>query len=142
MSPNTVFALANLAVLPAWVALILAPSWKWTRVVAAYVTPATLALAWAGVMAGRFAPTGGGFGSLEQLSSLTRDPWILVGVWLHNLMLDLFLGSWATRDAQRLGVRHAYVIPCLIATFFAGPIGLLSYFVVRILVVRKMPWRS
>ena len=142
MSPSAVFAVANLAVLPTWMMLILAPSWKWTRVVAAYVTPAALGLAWVGVMAGRFAPTGGGFGSLEQLLSLTRDPWILVSVWMHNLMLDLFLGAWEVRDAQRLGVPHAYVIPCLLATFFAGPVGLLAYFAVLSAVVRRMPWRS
>jgi hypothetical protein len=142
MTPGTAFALLNLAVLPAWILLILAPGWKWTRVVAAYVTPAGLGVAWALLMAGQFAPQGGGFGSLEQLMDIARDPWILVSVWLHNLLLDVFLGAWEVRDAQRLGVPHAYVIPCLIVTFLAGPVGLLTYFAVRIAVVRRFPWKS
>jgi len=142
VSPSSAFALLNLAVLPAWLLLILLPSWKWTRVVAAYVTPAGLSVAWAVLMIGQIAPTGGGFGSLEQLMEMASDPWILVSVWLHNLMLDLFLGAWEVRDAQRLGVPHAYVIPCLIVTFLAGPIGLLVYFAVRIGVVRRLPWKN
>jgi len=142
MSPGKLFALANVSVLPAWILLTLLPGWKWTRVVAAYVTPAILGLAWTVLMAGRFTPHGGGFGSLEELIELSRDSYILVAVWLHNLILDVFLGAWEVRDAQRLGVPHGFVIPCLIVTFLAGPVGLLLYFGVRIAVVRRLPWKS
>ena len=142
MPAGNLFALANLVVLPAWILLILVPSWKWTRVIAAYITPAILGLSWTVLMAGQFAPHGGGFGSLDQLRELAKDPYILVAVWLHNLLLDVFLGAWEVRDAQRLGVSHAYVIPCLILTFLAGPVGLLTYFAVRIAVVKRVPWKS
>lgn len=142
MSPGQWFALANLSVFPAWLLLIVFPGWKWTRVVAAYLTPAALSIAWATLMAGQFAPNGGGFGSLDELIKMARDPFILIGVWMHNLILDVFLGAWEVRDAQRLGVPHAYVIPCLILTFLAGPVGLLVYFAVRIGVVRRVPWKS
>lgn len=142
MSPGSLFALANLLVFPAWAMLVLLPWWKWTRVVAAYLTPALLGVAWATLMAGQFAPHGGGFGSLEQLAQMVRDPYMLVSIWLHNLILDVFLGAWEVRDSQRLGVPHMYVIPCLILTFLAGPLGLLAYFVVRVAVVRRFPWKS
>lgn len=56
MSANQLFALASLLVFPAWLMLILLPSWKWTRVVAAYLTPALLGVAWAVLMTGRPAP--------------------------------------------------------------------------------------
>lgn len=142
MSPSKLFALASLSVLPAWLLLTLLPRWKWTRVIAAYITPTLLAVAWTILMGHQFAPHGGGFGSLEQLTELTRAPYILVAVWLHNLILDVFLGSWEVRDAQRLGVPHGYVIPCLAVTFLAGPLGLLVYFAVRVMVVRRFPWKS
>ena len=142
LSPSELFALANIAVMPAWLLLILLPSWKWTRVIAAYITPGILALAWLFLMAGQFTPRGGGFGSLDQLIELVRNPHMLVAVWLHNLTLDVFLGAWEVRDAQRLGVPHGYVIPCLIATFLAGPVGLLAYFTVRVAVVKRVPWKS
>jgi hypothetical protein len=142
MSPEAVFAFSNLIVVPAWLLLVIAPGWKGTRVLAAYITPAILAVAWAGLMLGQFAPHGGGFGTLEQLQELTQNKYILVAVWLHNLILDVFLGAWEVRDAQRLGVPHLYVIPCLIVTFLAGPVGLLAYFGVRITVVKRVPWKS
>jgi len=142
MRPAELFALANISVFPAWLLLMFLPSWKWTRVLAAYITPAILSVAWAMLMAKRFAPHGGGFGSLEELRGMANDEYILIAVWLHNLILDVFLGAWEVRDAQRLGVPHLYVIPCLIITFLAGPVGLLAYFAVRILVVRRSPWKS
>lgn len=142
MPAGTLFALVNILVFPAWLLLILVPSWKWTRVISAYLTPALLGLVWAVLMLGQFAPHGGGYGSIEQLKEMARDPYILVAIWLHNLILDVFLGAWEVRDAQRLGVPHAYVIPCLILTFLAGPVGLLTYFAVRIAVVRRFPWKS
>ena len=142
VQPSQILALANILVFPAWLLLIFIPGWKWTRVVAAYITPAVLSIAWTVLMSRQFAPHGGGFGSFEQLGQLARDPYILIAVWLHNLILDVFLGAWEVRDAQRLGVPHAYVIPCLIVTFLAGPVGLLAYFVVRVAVVRRFPWKS
>ena len=142
MSPGTLFALANLSILPAWILLAVLPWWKWTRVLAAYVTPAMLAGVWTMLMAGQLVPHGGGLGSLTQLVAMARDPYILVAMWMHNLMLDLFLGAWEVRDAQRLGVPHRYVVPCLALTFLAGPVGLLTYFAVRATVVKRVPWKS
>jgi len=57
-------------------------------------------------------------------------------------MLDVFLGAWEVRDAQRLRVPHGYVIPCLFITFLAGPVGLLMYFAVRVMVVKRVPWKN
>ena len=145
MNPLTagqIFTYSNLLVMPAWALLILFPNWKWTRVLAAYLTPAILAIVWILITVDRFTPAGGGFGSLEQVSDMLRDPWFVVAGWQHALILDLFIGAWEVRDAQRLGVSHAFVIPCLLLTFLAGPIGLLAYFVVRVAVVRRWPWNS
>lgn len=141
LSASQVFTYSNLLILPAWALLIFAPRWRWTRVIAAYVTPALLSLLWLSIVLVRFAPVGGGFGSLEQVTDMLVDPWFVLAGWEHAIIFDLFVGAWATRDAQRLGIGHAYVIPCLILMFLAGPIGLLAYFVVRVVIVRRWPWR-
>lgn len=138
--PAQAFTLSNLLVLPAWFLLIVVPRWKWTRVVAAYVTPALLAVAWLLIATTRATPIGGGFGSLDQVAQMLGDPWFVVMGWQHALILDLFVGAWEARDAQRLGIAHAYVVPCLVFTFLAGPVGLIGYFVVRVAVVRRWPW--
>ena len=41
------------------------------------------------------------------------------------------VGAWESRDAQRRGVPHLLLLPCLVATFMLGPLGLLLYAAVR-----------
>jgi hypothetical protein len=53
------------------------------------------------------------------------------------LCFDLFIGSWEVRDAQRLGIHHLLVIPCLVFTFMLGPVGLLAYLLLRFAVRRQ-----
>jgi hypothetical protein len=54
--------------------------------------------------------------------------------WIHYLAFDLFVGAWEVRDAQRQGIHHLLVIPCLLATLMAGPAGLALYWLLRVLV--------
>jgi len=139
MSPGQLFLLCNLAVLPAWGLLVVAPKWRWTRAIAAYFTPAGLALLYLVLMVTHFEPRGGGFGSIDQLADTFRNPWLLLAGWLHYLAVDLFVGAWQVRDAQRLGIRHAFVIPCLALTFVVAPLGLVVYLGVRYAFWRRLP---
>ncbi len=139
MTAAQLFSLANLAVVPGWLLLIVLPRWRWTRIVSAYALPAALAVVYLLIMLQEFDLDGGGFGSIEQVGRLFENPWLLLAGWLHYLAFDLFIGAWQVRDATRLDIPHPYVIPCLVLTFLAGPVGLLLYFVVRISIVRKLP---
>ena len=58
---------------------------------------------------------------------LFGDEALLLAGWVHYLAFDLFVGSWEVRDAQRLGIPHLLVVPCLVLTFLFGPVGLLLY---------------
>jgi hypothetical protein len=51
--------------------------------------------------------------------------------WVHYLVFDLFVGAWEARDAQRHGVPHAVLVPCLALTLMLGPAGLLLYLGLR-----------
>ncbi len=139
MTPEQLFTLANLSVMPAWLLLAILPKWKWTRIIAAYALPAALGVVYLMIMVQELDLDGGGFGSLEQVARLFENPWMLLAGWIHYLAFDLFVGAWEVRDASRLNVPHVYVIPCLLLTFLAGPVGLLLYFIVRISVVRRLP---
>jgi hypothetical protein len=79
----------------------------------------------------RWGSAEGGFGSLADVRRLFEDPYLLLAGWVHYLAFDLFLGSWEVRDAQRHGVAHLLVVPCLVLTFLFGPAGLLSYLTIR-----------
>lgn len=115
------------------------PAWRWTRIVAAYLTPTALALVYVGLMLMRAEPNGGGFGSIDQLNRMFQNPWLLLAGWIHYSMFDLFIAAWEVRDSQRLGIKHGFVVPCLILTYVVGPAGLLAYFAVRALIVRRWP---
>jgi hypothetical protein len=90
-----------------------------------------LAIAYVAIVVARLGGARGGFGSLAALATLFRDPYVLLAGWLHYLAFDLFVGSWEVRDAQRLGVPHLAVVPCLALTFLLGPAGLLAYLGLR-----------
>ena len=138
MTPETLFSICGMLVVPGWLLLVFAPRWKWSaRIIAGAVIPLLLALVYVYLVATHFGRTEGGFRSLEQVSKLFQNPYNLLAGWIHYLAFDLFIGSWEVRDAQRVGVNHLLVVPCLVLTFLFGPIGLLLYFVLRFVVKRR-----
>jgi hypothetical protein len=140
MSAELLLDLCGKLVLLPWLMLIVAPRWSWTRKLIFHAwLPMLLGVAY--VFAFWHAwpfPEGGGFGSLQEIAILFRDPWLLAAGWIHYLAFDLFIGAWEVRDAERRGVNHLLVIPCLVFTFLAGPAGLLLYFIVRAITTRSL----
>ena len=139
MTAETLFSLASAAVLPGWALLVLVPGWKWTaRLVGPVLIPALLSLLYLYLLAARWAILAGGFGSLATVRRLFDDPAVLLAGWVHYLAFDLFIGSWEVRDAQRLALPHLLVVPCLLLTLLFGPVGFLSYLVVRASLRRRL----
>ena len=135
LTPDFLFSLANPVALLGWALLVLAPRWRGTRaLVLSGALPLLLAASYAALIGYQTvvhpAP-GGGFGSLAQVAALFRQPWALLAGWVHYLCFDMCIGAWETRDAQRRGVPHWALVPCLVATFMLGPLGLLLYSGVR-----------
>ena len=95
------------------------------------VLPLALATVYLTLVILHFRESGGGFGSLAGVSKLFENPYMLLAGWIHYLAFDLFTGSWLVRDSQRLRIAHAYVVPCLLLTFLFGPVGLLTWFLIR-----------
>jgi hypothetical protein len=133
MSPDQVFLICTYGVIPAWALLVLLPHWSWTdRLVNRVWIPALLGVIyiWAAV-AGPEVPEGAGFGSLEAVIILFSGKFMMLAGWIHFLAFDLFIGAWQVRDARRHGVKHLFVVPCLVLTLLFGPTGLLLYFAAR-----------
>ena len=135
LTPDFLFSLANPAALLGWALLVLAPRWRGTRaVVLSGALPLLLAATYAALIGAHYVgPHGGegGFGSLDEVAALFRDRWALLAGWVHYLCFDMWTGAWELRDAQRRGVPHGLLVPCLALTFLFGPVGLLLYFGVR-----------
>jgi hypothetical protein len=132
MSLDLLFTIANGFALLGWLLLALAPRWRLTH--AAVVSGAmslVLAALYSGLLWHFYGTVEGGFGSLPEVVELFRHPAMVLIGWVHYLAFDLFIGGWALRDAQRRGVPHLLLLPCLGLTLMFGPVGLLAYFVVR-----------
>ncbi len=139
MSAETLFAICNTLVLPGWLLLVVLPRWKWTtKVITSVIMPFLFGLVYLYLVLVYFGKSEGGFGSLAGVTELFQNPYILLAGWLHYLAFDVFVGSWEVRDAQRLGMSHWLVIPCLGLTFMFGPIGLGIYFISRWTFKRKL----
>lgn len=128
MSPDLVFEIANPLALIGWLLLLIAP-WmpKWSDRVAGYAIPALLAAVYAVMLVAHAGEGEGGFGSLEAVMQLFTLPGMVMAGWLHYLALDLFVGGWELRTARRAGIPHWQVVPCLVLTLIAAPIGLLLF---------------
>lgn len=69
--------------------------------------------------------------SIEGLKSLFRSDGAIVLGWTHYLAFDLFVGLWIARDADAKDFSRLAQTPALLATFLAGPLGLLAWLVIR-----------
>ena len=140
MEPIRLFGPVQLIALPGWLLLAVLPRWRWTQTIAAGVLPAILAVVYLLLFVGYFGEVKegfGAFGSLAGVRSAFAIDGILLAGWVHYLAFDLFVGSWEVRDAQRVGVSHWLVLPCLFLTLMVGPVGLLAYLILRGAIVRQ-----
>lgn len=132
MDADILFSILNTAILPAWLLLILAPRWRWTRrVVGSGGYSFAYALVYTALIIAFIGHSNGGFSSLAEVQRLFANPYLLIAGWVHYLAFDLLVGSWIVKDAQYHGIHHGWVVPCLVLTFLFGPIGWASYQLLR-----------
>ncbi len=136
MNPETIFSLCGALAMAGWLGLALLPRWHITRDwLAPVVVPLLIGVVYATLMLTYIdrAPADGGFGSLAAVAALFTVPELLLAGWIHYLAFDLFVGAWIVSDAQRSGVPHLLIMPSLLATFMAGPAGLLLYWICKLI---------
>ena len=81
-----------------------------------------------GAVPGGGEPSGTSIAGIRAL--FMSDGGVVIG-WTHYLAFDLFTGLWIARDGDAKGFSRIAQVPFLAATFIAGPIGLLSWLIVR-----------
>lgn len=138
MDWSILFGAVNLLAMVAWFALILLPRWPALLSALLYLGVGLLCFVYAvclvGVLSGLI-PTGGeggaDFTSIEGVRSIfSTDIGVTIG-WTHYLAFDLFVGIWIARDADAKHISRLVQAPILLATFLAGPLGLLVWLAVR-----------
>jgi len=137
MDWDIVFSGANLFAIVAWAALILLPRWPAMLSALLYGVVGLLSLLYAGLFVGLVSGMietgveGGNFTSIDGVRTLfASDPGLTLG-WIHYLAFDLFVGIWIARDADAKNISRFVQAPILLATFMAGPLGLLFWLIIR-----------
>jgi uncharacterized membrane protein YozB (DUF420 family) len=139
MTAAQVFSLANLIAAAGWLVLIVLGGKHWVRaLVAGAILPLLFAVLYTGLVITHWSELEGGFGTLAGVQTLFSNKWILLAGWVHYLAFDLFVGSWEVRDALHHNIPHWAIIPSLILTFLFGPVGVLLYFMIRMLRIRQL----
>lgn len=132
MSYNVVYLGANLLALIGWIVLFVcvlsSPKWRW---IADRAIPITLALLYCVIIFPNLSFEGGGFGSLESLSSLFAQPEMALAGWLHYLAIDLFVGGWLVSTSQQEQLPLQFTLASLLLTALFAPVGLVFFIVAR-----------
>ncbi len=127
------FNAINLLIMPLWFGLLFLPRKRWVNraidifvALAAVLFLVNLIPALSQVMPVILKPT------LESVGQMLSTPGGALGGWTHFVIGDLWIGRWICRDAQVEHIAHRWVFPLLLLTLLFGPVGLLSYFFVKI----------
>lgn len=141
MTWEAAYLTLNALVVPGWALLVFLPRAGVTKaVVHSGLYPVVLGLIYvaslgAAILFGQAAPEAN-MTSLGGVMALFSHPNGIITGWTHFILFDLFVGAWIARDAQRCAIPHIAAVPCLMLTFLFGPVGLLLYMLLR-LVMRK-----
>ncbi|MGB3737905.1 MAG: ABA4-like family protein [Pontixanthobacter sp.] len=147
---HTMFNAGNIIALIAWALLILGPRKALVAAVILYCGVGLLCLAYAigllGLLTGTIDSGGSaaeaGFTTIEGVRAMSaNDAGVAIG-WLHYLAFDLFVGLWIAKDADAKDFTRIVQAPILMATFMAGPLGLLIWLAVREKRARSLHGRS
>jgi hypothetical protein len=133
------FKTASLAALGGWLLLVLLPGWAHTEglVLATSVLLLIAIYAWLlkAALSGKGEPGNGrpGFFTLGGVLALMRNPTAALACWIHILVFDLMVGLYIRQEGALAGISHGWLLPCYLLTLMFGPLGLLAFVLLRLL---------
>jgi len=141
---ENIYLIANWGVIPFWLLLIFLPNHQLTSfctqsVIAPLLLEVGYAyLSYAIYLEGNILDGFELYNGLDGLYSMFANEALLLIFWLHFLAISLFAGAWIVRDSKRYFIPRVITIPSVILTYFAGPIGLVIYWFMRIFFAKKV----
>ena len=142
---NNMYLWTNFGLLPFWLMLIIIPNSKITQIcVNSIVLPLILATAYVYVIYQTILldePMSDIFKlylNLDNLYTLFATESFLLVFWIHFLSLNLFLGSWISRDGIKYNMPRSLVVIPLILIYFTGPVGLVLYWLFRVFYAKRL----
>ena len=146
---ENIYMFASLGVLPFWIMLIIIPGSKVTQFfINSIIIPLILSTAYIYIVYQTILldePIVDIFKlylSLDNLYTVFATESFLLIFWLHFLTLNLFLGSWISRDAIKYNMSRSLVSVPLILVYFTGPVGLVLYWIIRVVYAKRLSFHD
>ena len=146
---ETIYLWANFGILPFWLMLIIIPNSKFTTFfVNSVILPLILSTAYIYVVYQAILLEEAILDifkislSLENLYTIFATESFLLIFWLHFLALNLFLGSWISRDGIKHNMSRSLVFLPLVLVYFTGPLGLVLYWVIRVFYAKRLSFHD
>ena len=142
---ENIYMWVNFGILPFWLMLIIIPNSKFTQIfVNSIVLPLILSAAYVYLiyqtilLDESLLDVFKLYLSLDDLYTAFATETFLLIFWIHFVALNLFLGSWVSRDAIKYNISRGLVFIPLILIYFTGPLGLVLYWLFRIFYAKRL----
>jgi len=142
---ENIYLWTNFGVLPFWLLLIAMPNSKITQLfVNSIVLPLILSTVYVYIIYQTTLLDESVFDifklylSLDNLYTIFATESFLLVFWIHFLALNLFLGSWVSRDGIKYNMPRKLVAVPLIIIYFTGPLGIVLYWLFRIFYAKRL----
>ena len=145
LSFENIYLWTTFGILPFWIMLIIIPNSKFTQFfVNSIILPLILSTIYIYVIYQTILLDEPIFDviklylSLDNLYMVFATESFLLVFWLHFLALNLFLGSWISRDGVKYNMSRGLVSVPLILVYFSGPLGLVLYWIIRVFYAKRL----
>ena len=142
---ENIFVWTSFGILPFWFMLIFIPNSKVTQFfVNSIILPLILSTAYVYVIYQTILLDEPIFDvfrlylSLDNLYTIFATESFLLIFWLHFVALNLFLGSWVSRDGIKYNMSRGLIFIPLVLIYFTGPLGFVLYWLIRVFYAKRL----
>ena len=146
---ENIYLWTNFGILPFWLMLIILPNSKFTQFfVNSIILPLILSTIYIFIIYLIILLDESIFDvfklylSLDNLYTVFATESFLLVFWLHFLALNLFLGSWISREGIKYNIPRSLVFTPLILVYLTGPLGLVLYWLIRVFYAKRISFHD
>jgi len=142
---ENIYLFSNYCILPFWLLLILIPTSRITQIfVNSIIAPLILSTAYIYVIYQAILLDEPFFDifklylSIDNLYTIFATESFLLIFWIHFISINIFIGSWMSRDAVKHNIPRTFVFLPLVLVYFVGPIGIGFYWFFRVFFAKRL----
>ena len=146
---ENIYIWTNIGILPFWLMLIIMPNSKVTQFfINSIILPLILSATYVYIIYQTILLDEPIFDifrlylSLDNLYTVFATESFLLIFWLHFVALNIFLGSWMSRDGVKYNMSRSLLCVPLILVYFTGPLGLVLYWLIRVFCAKRLSFHD